>query len=129
MSAALDKETLTVCVLDDDPSVLKAMSRLLSAEGWKVQSFLDPIVFLSYADAHRPEVVVLDILMPIMNGLEVQAQLRTLSPSTRVLILTSKNDPSVRSKAIDAGASAFFLKPVNGDDFLAAIESAVSDIN
>lgn len=127
MSTAPNKEILTVCVVDDDASVLKAMSRLLSSGGWKVQSFLDPIAFLSYADTQHPQVVVLDILMPLMNGLEVQAQLRTLSPSTRVLALTSNNDPSVRSKAIDAGASAFFLKPVNDGEFLAAIESAALD--
>ena len=126
MSAALDKETLTVCVVDDDPSVLKAMSRLLSADGWKAVSFLDPIAFLTYAEAHHPEVVVLDILMPVINGLEVQTRLRMLSPSSRVLVLTSKDDPSVRSKALDAGASAFFLKPVNDAQFLAAIESAAS---
>ena len=126
MSAALDKETPTVCVVDDDPSVLKAMSRLLSAGGWKTLSFLDPIAFLTYAEAHHPEVVVLDILMPVINGLEVQTRLRMLSPSSRVLVLTSKDDPSVRSKAMDAGASAFFLKPVNDDQFLAAIESAAS---
>ena len=126
MSAALDKETPTVCVVDDDPSVLKAMSRLLSAGGWKTLSFLDPIAFLTYAEAHHPEVVVLDILMPVINGLEVQTRLRMLSPSSRVLVLTSKDDPSVRSKALDAGASAFFLKPVNDAQFLAAIESAAS---
>jgi FixJ family two-component response regulator len=127
LNPALDKDTLTVCLLDDDLSVLKAMSRLLSCEGWKAQSFLDPIVFLEYAQEHQPRVVVIDILMPIMNGLEVQARLQTVSPSTRAIILTSNNDPSVRAKALHAGASAFFLKPINDVEFLAAIESAASD--
>ena len=71
--------------------------------------------------------VVIDILMPIMNGLEVQGRLRTISPSTRVIILTSKDDSSVRSKVMAGGASAFFLKPVDDEEFLAGIESAVSD--
>jgi FixJ family two-component response regulator len=122
--AAPAKQAVTICLLEDDPSVLKATSRLLSAAGWKVESFLDPIAFLRYAQAHRPEVAIIDILMPVMNGLEVQSRLRTLSPSTRLIVLTSNGDPMVRSTAMRAGASAFFLKPASNEKFLAAIESA-----
>ena len=106
--------------------MLKATSRLLSSRGWKVEPFLDPIAFLRYARTHRPAVVIVDILMPVMNGLEVQSRLRTLSPSTRLIVLTSNDDPIVRSKALRAGASAFFLKPASDNEFLAEIESAAS---
>jgi two-component system, LuxR family, response regulator FixJ len=124
--AAPAKQVVTICLLEDDLSVLKATSRLLSSAGWKVEGFLDPIAFLRYAQTHRPKVVVIDILMPVMNGLEVQSRLQAFSPSTRVIVLTSNDDPSVRSKAMAAGASAFFLKPVNEDEFLAEIKSAAS---
>jgi DNA-binding NarL/FixJ family response regulator len=124
---AIPKQTVTVCLVDDDPSVLKATRRLLSFGGWKVESFLDPVAFLGYARTHLPEIVVIDIWMPLMDGLEVQRQLRTLSPSTRVIVLTSNDDPAVRSKAMDAGARAFFLKTADHDRFLAAIESAASE--
>jgi FixJ family two-component response regulator len=120
------KQAVTICLLEDDPSTLKATSRLLSSAGWKVESFLDPIAFLRYAQAHRPEVVIIDILMPKMNGLEVQSRLRTLSPSTRVIVLTSNDDPIVRSTAMRAGAFAFFLKPANNEKFFTEIESAAS---
>lgn len=126
MIAAPAKQAVTICLLEDDPSVLKATRRLVSAAGWKVESFLDPIVFLRYAQAHRPAVAIIDILMPVMNGLEVQSRLRTLSPSTRLIVLTSNDDPIVRSTAMRAGASTFFLKPANNEEFLAAIESAAS---
>jgi FixJ family two-component response regulator len=124
---APNTEVLTVCLLDDDSSVLKATSRLLASSGWTVEPFLDPIAFLRYAETYQPEVVVLDILMPVMNGLEVQRRLRTISPRTRVIILTSKGDAEVRCRAMEAGASAFFLKPVNDNEFLVGIESAASD--
>lgn len=114
----------TVCLLDDDPSLLRAMSRMLSYAGWPVQSFIDPTAFLDYAQNHRPRLAVLDVLMPVMNGLEVQTRLRDLSPSTGVIVLTSRDDPSVRSQAMDSGAKAFFLKPVDEDQFLATIASA-----
>jgi two-component system response regulator ResD len=122
--AASAKQAVTICLLEDDPSVLKATGRLLSSAGWKVELFLDPIAFLRYAQAHRPEVAIIDILMPVMNGLEVQSRLRTLSPSTRLIVLTSNEDPIVRSTAMRSGAFAFFLKPASKEEFLAEVESA-----
>jgi two-component system response regulator FixJ len=124
MAAIPNKSGLTVCLLDDDASALKATSRLLRSAGWQVEAFLDPVAFLRHMQANRSKVAVIDIRMPIMNGLEVQSRLRKLSPATQVIVLTSKDDPSVRSQAIGAGASAFFLKPVHDEEFLAGIESA-----
>jgi len=115
-----------VCILDDDPFVVKATSRLLLSAGWNVDSFTDPSEFLQHAETCHPRVAVLDILMTVMNGLEVQQRLRTISPSTRVVILTSKDEPSVRTQAFSAGASAFFVKPTSAEEFLAGIESAFS---
>ena len=126
---ALDKETLTVFLPDDDPSVLKATSRLLDSVGWQVNAFTDPITFLEHAATHRPELAVIDILMPDMNGLEVQNQLQRVSPSTRVIVLTAKDDPSVRRKAMNAGASAFFIKGVESGDFLAGVKAAADSGN
>jgi two-component system response regulator HydG len=120
------RQKLKVCLLDDDPSVLRATGRLLASAGWDVQTFNDPIEFLRHAKSQPPRVVVIDILMPIMNGLEVQARLRQAAPSTRVIVMTSKDDPAVRNQAMEAGASAFFLKPVRDDEFLSGVESAAS---
>jgi two-component system, LuxR family, response regulator FixJ len=117
----------TICLLDDDPSILNAISRMLSCAGWRAQSFVDPMAFLDYARDQRPRVAVLDILMPAMNGLEVQARLRHVSPCTGIIVVTSNDDPGVRSKAMDAGATAFFLKPVDQNKFLAAIASAFAN--
>jgi FixJ family two-component response regulator len=120
----IEKQTLTVCLLDDDPSVVKATSRLLISAGWEVEAFTDPIEFLDHAETRQPPVVILDILMPVMNGLEVQERLRNVSPTSRVIILTSKDDPSVRAKAMQQGATAFFLKPLRDDELLSEVESA-----
>jgi CheY-like chemotaxis protein len=118
------EQDLRVCVVDDDPSVLKAMSRLIVSGGWGVESFNDPLDFLNRAAEQHPQLAVLDILMPQMNGIEVQRRLKQISPQTRVIILTSKDDPVVRTETLQSGASAFFLKPVDDDDFLAAVEAA-----
>jgi FixJ family two-component response regulator len=126
---ALSKETSAVYLLDDDPSILKATRRLLDSVGWKVEAFSDPIAFLEHAAIHCPELAVIDIVMPDMNGLEVQTRLRRVSPSTRVIVLTAKDDPSVRRLAMNAGASAFFIKGVESGEFLAGIKAAAESTN
>ena len=126
---ALTKETSAVYLLDDDPSLLKATRRLLDSVGWKVEAFSDPIAFLEHAAIHCPELAVIDIVMPDMNGLEVQTRLRRLSPSTRVIVLTAKDDPSVRRMAMNAGASAFFIKGVESGEFLAGVKAAAECTN
>ena len=124
---ALDKET--VYLLDDDSSILKSTGRLLDSAGWKVEAFTDPIEFLERASTHCPDVAVIDIFMPEMSGLEVQTRLRRISPSTRVIVLTGKDDPSVRRKAMNEGASGFFIKGVESGEFLAGIKAAAESTN
>jgi two-component system, LuxR family, response regulator FixJ len=120
-------ESIVVCLLDDDLSSLKAISRLLSSVGWQPKSFSDPITFLRHAQAHSPPVAIIDVLMPRMDGLEVQRRLCKVSPLTRVIFLTGKDDPAVRSKALAAGASAFFFKGEPDDEFLAGVQAAISE--
>jgi FixJ family two-component response regulator len=124
---ALNKDT--VFLLDDDPSVLKATSRLLDSVGRKVESFTDPVTFLEHAATHCPDLAIIDILMPEMSGLEVQTRLRRVSPSTRVIVLTARDDPSVRRMAMNAGASAFFIKGVESGEFLAGVKAAADSSN
>jgi len=118
--------TNVICLLDDDPSVLKAVGRLLSSAGWQAQQFSDPDKFLEYAKIHRAPVAVIDVWMPIMSGLEVQSRLREVSPSTRVIIFTGKDDPLVRSTALNAGASAFLTKPFDDEELLTAVRLALA---
>jgi two-component system response regulator HydG len=120
-----DNDPSAVCLLDDHPSVLKGLVRLLSSAGLKAEPFSDPNKFLDYERIHQSPIAVIDIWMPIMNGLEVQSQLRDISPSTRVIMLTANDDPSLRATALNAGASAFLTKPFNDEEFLAIVRHAL----
>jgi len=120
----LNGKTQEVYVVDDDVSVLRSTRRLLDSAGWNVEVFTDPSAFLERAAVRRPKVAVIDILMPRMSGLEVQTRLRQVSPSTRVIILTSNDDPSVRATAMNAGACAFFVKGLGNKKFLAGVKAA-----
>lgn len=115
-----------MCLLDDDPSVLRGLARLFESADVPAETFSGPEEFLLYARTHRPEVVLVDVHMPQMNGLEVQSRLRDISPSTRVIIFTGKDDPLVRSTALNAGASAFFTKPFDDEELLTAVRLALT---
>ena len=118
-----------MCLLDDDPSVLKGLGRLFASADLQAQRFSDPEEFLSYVRIHRPGVVLIDVHMPQMSGLEVQSRLRKISPSTRVIIFTGKDDPLVRSTALNAGASAFLTKPLDDEELLTAVRLALTSSN
>ena len=116
-----------ICVLDDDPSILKALDRLLSSAGLQAQLFSEPLGFLSYVIRNSVPVAVIDIWLSTgMNGLDVQTKLQGVSPQTRVIISTADNHDSVRNAAIKAGAIAYFVKPFDEDAFLATVYQALA---
>jgi two-component system response regulator FixJ len=122
----LNSNAFAVCLLDDDPSVLNGLGRLFASADLQAATFSDPEEFLRHARIHRPAVVLIDVHMPQMNGLEVQSRLRKISPSTRVIIFTGKDDPLVRSAALNAGASAFLAKPLDDEELLITIRLALA---
>ncbi|HEU0273568.1 MAG TPA: response regulator [Candidatus Udaeobacter sp.] len=119
-------EAFDVCLLDDEPSVLRGLGRLFSSADLDAKTFGDPSEFLSYVQTHRPAVALIDVCMPKMSGLEVQSRLREISPSTRVIVFTGKNDPLLRSTALKAGASAFLTKPFNDEELLTVVRLALT---
>jgi FixJ family two-component response regulator len=112
-------------LLDEEPSVLAALGRLLASAGFGTELFTEPLKFLSYAQAHPVSLAVLDIHLPGMSGFQVQDALRTLQPRTEVIIITAEDDSAHRRAAMAAGASAFLLKPLNDEAFLAAVHTAL----
>jgi two-component system response regulator HydG len=115
----------TVCLLDDEPSVVKALGRLLASEGLATEQFTEPARFLAYARTHPVELAVLDVRMPGMSGLTVQEALRLLHPRAGVIVITAEDDPAHRFAAVSGGAVGFFLKPLNEEAFLDAVRTAL----
>ena len=115
-----------IWLLDDDASMLRALGRLLNSAGFTVEKFSDPADFLSRIAEGECGVAVLDVWMPDMNGLEVQACLRRDSPKTRIIFITGRDDPLVRQTALDAGAFAFLAKPFEDEVLLQLIREAAA---
>ncbi len=116
----------SIWLLDDDLSMLKALGRLLNSAGFIVEKFNHPAAFLSRLDQARCKVAVLDVWMPDMNGLEVQACLGRDSPETRIIFISGRDDPPVRQTALDAGAFAFLPKPFEDEVMVEAIHEALA---
>jgi FixJ family two-component response regulator len=115
-----------VCLVDDDPSVLKSMQYLLAAEGFKVRPFNKAEDFLAHATSHHVPVVVTDIWMDGVTGLEVLARLCAISPKTRVIVITAREDLAARATAMAIGPVAFFMKPFDDEKFIAAVSDALN---
>lgn len=114
-----------ICLVDDDSSVLRSLGRLLTFGGYEVLLFRDPADFIKHATSHRVALVVLDCIMPGLSGMQVQECLRTLSPDTRVIMMSAVCDRDLRHMVMAAGARAFFEKPFHEAEFLAAVQEAL----
>jgi FixJ family two-component response regulator len=114
----------TVFLVDDDPRVLKALSRLLRAKGYEVESYPSPQAFLSNHDANVPGCAVLDVSMPGLDGLKLQQVLTTEGSHRSVIFITGKGDIPTSVRAMKAGAIDFLTKPVSHEDLFGAIERA-----
>jgi two-component system response regulator FixJ len=121
-----EAETKEVCLVDDDLSVLKSMQYLLASEGFKVRAFNKPEEFLAHAAANPVRVVVTDIWMEGVTGLEILAHMCALSPRPKVIVITAREDLAARATAMQIGPVAYFVKPFNDEKFIAAVRDALA---
>src|SRR5713101_569327 len=115
----------TVFVVDDDPAVRKAVSRLLRSAGIAVAAFASPEEFLAQYDPATPGCLVLDIAMPGFNGLQLQTTLDKKGSSLPIIFLTGHGDVSKSVQAMKHGAFDFLSKPVKDKDLLTAVRAAI----
>jgi FixJ family two-component response regulator len=114
-----------VYLLDDEPSMLKALSRILRARGYEVMAFEKPEDFFGHERTLAPACLVLDLAMPGLDGFDVQQHLAENQDRIPIIFLTGHGDIPASVKAIKAGADDFLAKPVKSDDLVSAVESAL----
>jgi FixJ family two-component response regulator len=114
-----------VAVVDDEESVGRAIERLLRSAGYATQGFSSGESFLSWLADHNPGCVVLDIYMPGLTGLDVQERMNKLSIDLPVVAVTGHDTGAVKERLLAGGARAFFHKPVDSDELLGAVASAI----
>jgi FixJ family two-component response regulator len=116
--------SFTVFLVDDDPGVLKSLTRLLKAHGYAVRAFASPREFLARHDPSIPGCAIFDVAMPGLDGLQLQAALNAGDVPRPVTFITGRGDIPTSVRAIQAGAVDFLTKPVNDKNLLAAIARA-----
>jgi two-component system response regulator MprA len=112
-----------VLVVDDDPKMLSLMRRGLSFAGYAVQLATDGERALSQAREQPPDLVVLDIMLPGLDGIEVCRRLRAGAPELPILMLTARGRVPDRIAGLDAGADDYLVKPFDFDELLARIRA------
>ena len=116
----------TVFLVDDDPSVLRAVGRLVRSAGMNVATFHSPEEFLDQQNPDAPGCLVLDVTMPGLNGLELQEALSRAGNRLPVIFLTGNGDIPMTVRAMKSGAMNFLSKPCGDAALLAAIGEALA---
>ncbi|MFA7763390.1 response regulator transcription factor [Streptomyces sp. NRRL S-448] len=112
-----------ILVVDDEPEVRAAVEDGLAVEGYEVRGAPDGLAALSQVAAWEPDAVVLDVMMPVLDGLAVCRQLRALGDRTPVLVLTALDSVSERVDGLEAGADDYLVKPFALDELVARVRA------
>jgi two-component system KDP operon response regulator KdpE len=117
-------EKATVLVVDDEPQIVRALRINLTARGYRVITAHDGTAALRAVAETKPDVVVLDLGLPDMDGSEVIAGLRGWT-TVPIIVLSARGDSSDKVQALDAGADDYVTKPFGMDELLARLRAAV----
>ena len=99
-----------ILVIEDEATLQKALDDVLSQEGFEVFSATDGIIGLEVAKKEKPDLILLDIILPKMDGFEVLSKLKANDENTPVVILTNLSDLNDVQKALDLGATTYLVK-------------------
>jgi two-component system KDP operon response regulator KdpE len=113
----------TILLVDDEPQLLRALQVNLHAEGYQVLTALDGTTALQHAASKHPDLIVLDLGLPDINGVDVITKIRR-SSSTPIIVLSARHGSVDKVRALDAGADDYVTKPFGLDELLARLRVA-----
>jgi DNA-binding response OmpR family regulator len=117
-----------VLLIEDEPSIAEAIRFILARDGWEVTWHGDGLGAIEAIARHRPDAVILDVMLPGRSGHDILRDLRA-DPATAhlpVLVLTARGNGTDRNRAVEAGASRFMAKPFSNAAFLEALHALVA---
>ncbi|MEU9203220.1 response regulator transcription factor [Streptomyces sp. NPDC048332] len=122
MSPAED-DPQRILIVDDEPAVREALQRSLAFEGYGTEVAVDGLDALTKAEVYDPDLIVLDIQMPRMDGLTAARRIRATGATTPILMLTARDTVGDRVTGLDAGADDYLVKPFELDELFARIRA------
>jgi two-component system response regulator MprA len=124
MSPAEDgREPQRILIVDDEPAVREALQRSLAFEGYGTEVAVDGLDALTKAEAYGPDLIILDIQMPRMDGMTAARRLRASGSTTPILMLTARDTVGDRVTGLDAGADDYLVKPFELDELFARVRA------
>jgi DNA-binding response OmpR family regulator len=113
-----------VMVIEDDPTIAEVVCRYLQRDGFDVESVPDGLQAVALATARPPDLMILDLMLPGLDGLEVFRRVRTVSP-TPVIMLTARGDEGDRVMGLELGADDYVAKPFSPRELMARVRSVL----
>ena len=121
----MSNATPIVFVVDDDVSIRESLDALLRFEGWQPETFASASEFLTRPRAHVPSCLILDVSLPDLNGLDLQARVAGERVDMPIIFITGYGNVPMSVRAMKAGAAEFLTKPFSDDILLAAVRDAL----
>jgi DNA-binding response OmpR family regulator len=115
-----------IIIVDDDADIVRIVSTMLAGQGWQVLTALGGEEALSAIRRERPDLMLLDIMMPHMTGIEVLREARRIAPQMRVVMITAFGDVGSYLEAMDLGACEYINKPFETEELLAMIRNVTT---
>ncbi|NLT29594.1 MAG: response regulator transcription factor [Propionibacterium sp.] len=116
---------MEILVVDDDKGVRESLARSLQYSGYEVATAADGVEALARLSATRPEAVIMDVMMPRLDGLETTKMLRSTGNDVPILILTARDAVDDRVDGLDAGADDYMVKPFSLEELLARLRALI----
>ena len=114
-----------ILVVDDEQDACSMLHRILSAVGHQVVTFTEAEHALAWLQLHSPKLAILDLRLQDLNGLELLKRIRSLTPTTRVVVLTAYPSPETFLEALNQGVAKYLIKPIEIDYLEATIEEVL----
>jgi FixJ family two-component response regulator len=121
----MGKNRIRIAIVDDDASVLRAISRMLRSFEFYTETYSSGREFLEALDVFRPQCVVLDLHMESMSGVDIQRHLLRIGHPTPTIVITGHDNLQIREESLGLGAGAFLPKPVDDDLLVDTIKRLV----
>lgn len=121
----------TILVVDDEPHMCNALRRILETEGYKVKTAYDGTKALKLAKKEKPDLILLDIMMPGINGREVCREVRKISAATQIVYCTAKAEPIIspqRLRELRNEADAFIAKPATSKQIVSNVRKVLRKV-
>jgi DNA-binding response OmpR family regulator len=123
MSTVITNPGARILIVEDEHSMRVALRDILESEGYRAQTAADGVAGLQSAVAEKPDLILLDVMMPKLDGYAVCAELRRLAIRTPVLMVTAKGQVPDRVAGLDSGADDYLVKPFSTDELLARVRA------